>query len=200
MIFPRGYDHGQRLQGWSTAICLFAFKLYMVAATQLITSFCFFFLPLRAVGVAASSRFFGSASSWRVLSSQTQFPPGRYVRNFAAFGAYFTIGKSVSSSSSVQGCLVRVHGLCGRHNSGVLREGAVTDCVPFLEVSIFPLFHALADCGRRCFTGASARFQSTHRWSLKLALRSNSFFIGDWPYHSILNATPWCTLWSSGQI
>ena len=87
-----------------------------------------------------------------MLSSLTQFPPGRYVGNFAAFCAYFTIGKSVSSSSSAPGCLVRVHGLCGRHNSGALREDAVTDCVPFLQVSIFPLFHALAGCVRRCAT------------------------------------------------
>ena len=103
--FPRGHE---RLQGWSTAVCLFAFKLYMVAATVLITSFCSF-CPC---GLWASLRhhdFFSSSSSWSVLPSLTQFPPGRHVGNFAAFCACFTIGKSVSSSSSAQ-----VLGACTR--------------------------------------------------------------------------------------
>ena len=42
--FLRDDDHGQRLQGWSAAVSLFAFTLYMVAAL--------------AVGVTAPSRFF----------------------------------------------------------------------------------------------------------------------------------------------
>ena len=47
---------------------------------------------------------------------------------------------------------MRVHGLCGRHNSGILREDADTNCVLMLERSISPLFHALAGSGRRCAT------------------------------------------------
>ena len=101
---------------------------------------CSFLLPLRAVGRHCAITMFSAPrpSSWCVLSSQTQFPPRRPVRNFAALCAYFTTGKSVFSSSSAQRCLVRVHGLCGRHNSGILREDADTNCVQMLEGSIFP--------------------------------------------------------------
>ena len=56
-------------------------------------------------GLWASLRhhdFFGSSSSWSVLSSQTQFPLGRHVRNFAAICIYLTIGESVSSFFSVK--------------------------------------------------------------------------------------------------
>ena len=42
---------------------------------------------------------------------------------------------------------MRVHGFCGLHNSDVNREDAVTDCVPFLEVSIFPLLTISRPCG-----------------------------------------------------
>ena len=107
---PEGCRHGQRLQrAGRPQSAYLLFKLYMVAATQLIASF-FFFSPLRAVGVAAPSRFFGPSSSWSVLSSQTQFPPGRFVRNFAAFCAYFTIGKFrvfLLSSAGVLGACTR---------------------------------------------------------------------------------------------
>ena len=70
-----------------------------------------------------------------------------------------TIGKSVSSSSSVQGGLVRAHGLCGRHISGVFREDAVRD--RFLHN--FKPSRAVGVDVPPCLSGASARFQSTHK-------------------------------------
>ena len=66
------------------------------------------FLPLCTVGVTALSRFFGASSSWSVLESQTEFPLGRHVRNFAALCAYLTIDKSRFVPFMVHGGLVRV--------------------------------------------------------------------------------------------
>ena len=103
------------------------------------------------------------------------------IQNGFSAARYFTIGKSASSSSSEQGCLVRVHGLCGRHNSGVSREDAVTDQVPFFEVPI-SLFPALAGSGRRCATlfhrGVGAFPVDTQMESQARALEQQ-FFIGD---------------------
>ena len=140
----RDDDHGQRLQGWSAAV-LICLQAVHGCRTRLIASFLF----CCPCGLWASLRhhdFFGSSSSCNVLSSQTQFPPGRQVRNFAAFYSYFTIGKSVSSSSSAQGAWC-VYTVCG-----VLREDAITNCVLMLERWVSKLFHALAGCGRRCAT------------------------------------------------
>ena len=119
---PRGYDHGQRLQDWSTAVffCLQAVHGCRYSAHH---KFLFFFALARCGRHCAITIFQFFVLLECALESDT-VPTGRCVGNFAAFCAYFTIGESVSSSSSAQACLVR--------------EDAVTDCVPFLEVSIFP--------------------------------------------------------------
>ena len=91
-----------------------------------------------------------------------------------------TIGKSVSSSSSVQGSLVRVHGLCGRHNSGVFGEDAVRDrfCHYFT-----PSRAVGVDAPHR-FPGAPARFQLTQSECHKLAVRGSPSSIADHHYRS----------------
>ena len=70
-----------------------------------------------------------------------------------------------------------------------------TDCVPFLRDVDFPTVYALAGCGRRCATlfhrGETARFQSETDGVTSSRFGATVFFIGDWPYHSILS-TPSC--------
>ena len=60
-------------------------------------------------------------------------------------------------------------------------------------------------CGlwRRCATlfhpGIGA-FPVDTQMESQARASGEQFFIGDWPYHSILSTTSWCTLWTSGQI